>query len=247
MIVFGSLFIPSSRDPTRSGNVAGVDGLTFLFRAGETTLYLDYAPKDGRRRSLTATLGVDEVFRVKDGRIVGLKLPGGALVLDPGALSRELSRDDEPKLCPKPEEDKAGGSGEQGERARDFEDFIKAMLNPDAPTPRGYGVQLPNPQDGGELVFLDDCQHSTGMLVETKGAAYGKMLAKEDFPQIRISLSKDWLRQSGRQLAASGGRPLTWFFAEKGAADFARAEFDRAKGGRERIQTIYIPWTQGNR
>ena len=46
-------------------------------------------------------------------------MPGGALVLDLGALSRELSREDEPKLCPKPEEDKDGGSGEQGERGED--------------------------------------------------------------------------------------------------------------------------------
>ena len=166
-------------------------------------------------------------------------------MLDPSALSRELSRDDDPKLCPKPKDDKAGGSGEGGERARDFEDFVKAILNPDAPTARGYGVQLPNPQNSGKLVFFDDCQRATGMLAEMKGSAYGNMLAKENFPQIRDSLTKSWLDQSARQLAASGGRPLTWFFADKAAADFARRLFDDSGSDRERIRTINIPWSAG--
>ena len=241
-IVFGSLFIPSSRASPRSGDVTGVDGLSFVFRASEATLYLNYIPKDGPRQDLTATLGLDEVFRTKDGRIVGIKLPDGALVLDPGALSRELSRDDEPRLCPAPAEDKVGGHGESGERARDFEDFVKAMLNPQAPTPRAFGVQLPNPQAGGKLVFFDDCQRATGMMAEMKGAAYGDMLAKVGFPQIRRSLKEDWLKQSASQLAAAGDRPLTWFFAEQPAADFARGLFDDARHGRERIRTIYVPW-----
>lgn len=67
--------------------------------------------------------------------------------------------------------------------------------------------------------------------------------------QLRLldgAIADDFLEQSGRQIAASGGRPIVWVFAEKDAALFTRALFDRAKGGRERITVVYVPWTTRN-
>jgi hypothetical protein len=54
------------------------------------------------------------------------------------------------------------------------------------------------------------------------------------------------LDQSARQIQASGGRPIVWVFAEEKAALKARQLFDTAKGGRENITIVYIPWARSN-
>jgi hypothetical protein len=54
------------------------------------------------------------------------------------------------------------------------------------------------------------------------------------------------LRQSARQIAASGGRPIVWVFAEKEAAQIVCKLFDTTGKGREFITVVYIPWTRRN-
>jgi hypothetical protein len=61
------------------------------------------------------------------------------------------------------------------------------------------------------------------------------------------SLSKQWLEQSERQLAALGSRQLRWYFAEPEAADFARKLFAEAGGGRERIEIVVLPYPGSNK
>jgi hypothetical protein len=56
--------------------------------------------------------------------------------------------------------------------------------------------------ENGALVFYDDCQRSTGMMVEAKGGYAGVL----KFPQGGRSITKDWSNQSGRQVAARGWR-----------------------------------------
>ncbi len=80
---------------------------------------------------------------------------------------------------------------------------------------------------------------TTGMLFEIKAERYAELLKS---PPIRASIARDFLAQSGRQIAASGGRPIVWIFAEEDAALFARALFDEAKEGRQRITVGYISW-----
>jgi NADPH-dependent ferric siderophore reductase len=63
------------------------------------------------------------------------------------------------------------------------------------------------------------------------------------FPKGKQSIEEQFLEQSGRQIAASGGRPLVWIFAEWEAALFARKLFDTAKEGRESIHVVHMPWT----
>jgi hypothetical protein len=129
-----------------------------------------------------------------------------------------------------------GGS----EKGRDYEDYVKKFINPENPTPRGWGFQLPNPKENGALVYLDDCQHTTGMLAEIKGE-YAGVLA---FEPGRVSITKDWLDQSGRQVAARGWHRLRWYFAEPATAAFAKKIFDGADEGRETIEIKDLPWPE---
>jgi hypothetical protein len=111
----------------------------------------------------------DDLFLDQRGRVVGRVLPSGSVAIDPAAIFPDLIKDDEPKLCPAPGPDRPGGS----EKGRDYEDYVKKFINPENPTPRGWGFQLPNLKQGGALVYHDDCQHSTGMMAEIKGEYAG--------------------------------------------------------------------------
>jgi len=44
------------------------------------------------------------------------------------------------------------------------------------------------------------------------------------------------------QLAAAGGRPIRWYFAEPETEAFAKELFKTAGGGRTRIETQVLPW-----
>ena len=78
----------------------------------------------------------DVLFRDPHGRVVGRVLPSSTVAFDPAAISAELLKEDEPRLCPAPGPDKPGGS----EKGRDYEDYVKKFINPENPTPRGWGV-----------------------------------------------------------------------------------------------------------
>jgi hypothetical protein len=195
---FGLLFVPSPNKLSAEGDVSGVPGLRYAWNRDESLLHLTYDDSDGSARTFTAELQ-DDLFRDTGGRVVGRVLPGGSVVIDPAAISPNLVDEDEPKLCPMPGPDKRGGS----ERAKDYEDYVKSIVNPENPTPRGWGFQLPNPTACGALVFFDDCQHLTGMMVEAKGPGYANLLT---FDEAKNSLGKKFLDQATRQIAAAGGR-----------------------------------------
>ena len=199
---FGLLFIPSPNRPSAEGEVDGFPGVGYAWNRDESTLHLTYESPDGVRQTFSAQLE-DDVFRDERGRVIGRVLPDGTIAIDTAAVSADLAQDDQPKLCPAPGPDRPGGS----ERGRDYEDYVKSVVNPDNPTPRGWGYQLPNPDQNGELVYFDDCQHSTGMVVEAKGE-YASVLS---FEPSRSNISADWLKQSAAQIAAAGDRPIRWF------------------------------------
>lgn len=169
------------------------------------------------------------------GQVVGRVLPGGSIAIDPAAIFPEAANDNNPKLCPEMGPDKPG------ERGRDYADYVKRVVNPppDIPTPRYWGYQLPNPYDFGKLVYYDDCQHATGMMVEAKGPGYAGHLRYEI---LKDSVSQEWLAESGRQVDASQGRPIRWYFAELGVALFAGDIFRTADKGRENIKIVWLPW-----
>jgi hypothetical protein len=230
---FGLLFIPSPNKISVEGEVVGLADVSYAWNRDESTLHLTYDNPDGGRSTFSAQLE-DDVFRDERGQIIGRVLPDGSIAIDTAAVSADLTQDDEPKLCPAPGIDRPCGS----ERGRDYEDYVKSIVNPADPTPRGWGYQLPNPDQNGELIYYDDCQHSTGMMVEAKGE-YAGVLA---FPQGKDSISAIWLNQSAAQIAAAGGRPIRWYFAEPETRAFVEELFKSAGGGRDRIETQVLPW-----
>lgn len=60
----------------------------------------------------------------------------------------------------------------------------------------------------------------------------------------RSKNSAEWLDQSAAQLAAAGGRPIRWHFAEPETKTFANKLFRSAGGGRARIETQILPWPE---
>ena len=168
--------------------------------------------------------------------MVARLLPDHTLAIDPGEISSDLADKDGPNLCPTPGPDKPGRPGAVGEKDKDYEDQINLLVNPDNPTPRGYGYQFFNPKNG-RWVYIDDCQHKTGIRVEIKGEYTGLL----SFPEGRREMAQDWLDQSYRQIQVREGFGLMWVFAQKSDADFAKALFAFHGEGRERIDIQDVP------
>jgi hypothetical protein len=78
------------------------------------------------------------------------------------------------------------------------------------------------------------------MMAEIKGK-YAGVLA---FSAGKDSITKEWLDQSGRQVAARGWRRLRWYFAEPETAAFALDLFRTADQGRETIEIKVLPWPE---
>jgi hypothetical protein len=230
--VFGLLFILSPNNIRVEGEVPEIPGLRYSWNRDESLLHLTYDGPDGARRTFTAELQED-VFRDARGQVIGRVLPRGNVAIDPAAVFPEITNDNNPKLCPDPGPDKPGETG------RDYADYVKNIVNPGNPTPRYWGYQLSNPYDFGNLVFYDDCQHSTGTMVEAKGPGYAEMLKYEI---LKDSLTQEWLAESGRQIDSSHGRPIRWYFADIRAALFAQGIFMASGKGRENIAIVWLPW-----
>jgi hypothetical protein len=237
--VFGLLFIPSPNDVHAEGEVSGVPGLRYSWKREEALLHFNYDAGDGEQRTFVAYVDGDK-FRDEQGRVIGRVLPDGGILIDSAVASPDLVKDDEPRLCPIPGPDKPN------ERGREYENYVKPFVNqPPNTTLPGIGFQLPNPEAAGKLVYYDDCRLTTGMMVDAKGPEYDGLLG---FPQGMESVIKEWWAESGRQIAASDGRPVRWYFAELNAAREARLLFDSdPDGGRQRIEVVFLPWSKRGR
>ena len=238
--VFGLLFIPSPNAIRVEGEVQGTPGLRYSWNRDESLLHLTYDDPDGNQRTFSAHLDGD-LFRDEHGRVIGRVLPDGGVLIQSAVVSPDLTKDDEPRLCPLP------GADKKNELGREYENYVKSFVNPPpTTTPTGIGFQLPNPQDAGALVYYDDCRHTTGMMADAKGPRYA-VLSTYDQPMQSIVM--EWWAEAGRQIAASDGRPVRWYFAELDAALFARELFDGddEDGGRARIQVVFLPWSRRDR
>jgi hypothetical protein len=229
--VFGLLFIPSANNVRVEGEVPEIPGLRYSWNRDETVLHLTYDAANGQRSTFTAQLEED-VFRDQNGTIVARILPGGAIVVDAAAVFPDSANDNEPRLCPMP------GLDRPGERGRDYEDYIKSIVNPVDTTPRYWGFQLVDPGTG-KFVYYDDCQHTTGMMVDAKGPGYASLLT---YNWGVRSITTQFLSQSMRQIDAAGSRTVCWYFAEQAAADFARQLFIQYDKGREKIEIEVESW-----
>lgn len=235
VLAAGILLIPKPTHYMVEGEVEEIPGLRYAWNRDETTFRLTYDRPNGSQ-DIRAQLGPDGLFRDGD-RIVARELPDGTVAVDPAEVSSDLADKDGPNLCPKPVPDKYGRGPVDGEKDKDYEDQIKLLVNPDNPTPRGYGYQFWD-DSRGKWVVIDDCQHQTGMRVEAKGGDDGPL----NFPQGRNSTRDEWLDQSRRQLNVSRGFELTWVFAKQTNADFATEIFNEDENDeRRRIHIRVIP------
>jgi hypothetical protein len=241
--VFGLLFIPSPNNIRVQGEVTGIPGLRYSWNRDETMLHLTYDGAGGAQR--TFALNVDgDVIRDNDGQIVGRIIGGNRIAIDTIAVLPDVVKQDQPRLCPAPALDVAGSDqGKQYEenRSRQYEDFVKLLINPppEGPTPSGFVYYLPLPK-GGEQSY-DDCKKLNGFLFEIKGEGLAKLT--NDLPD---AIGYKFVDQAIRQMAASGGRPVIWIFAERDAALFARTVFDSTPG-LERITVGHVPWIRSKR
>ncbi len=75
-------------------------------------------------------------------------------------------------------------------------------------------------------------------MIEAKGPGYADALQK---PFMVERLTDDWIEQATRQVQASEGRPLEWYFAEEKAVAEAERIFANDKILEDKIKIIYIP------
>lgn len=223
---FGLLFIPSPDNVRVEGEVPEMPGLRYSWNRDETLLHLTYADPDGGQHSFSAQLDGD-VFRDAQGRVVGRVLSDSTVAIDAAALSSDLVDDDEPRLCPDTTKDKR-----TNDLGLDYENYIKSIVNPENPTPPHMGYMLP--KVAGSVTF-DDCEHSTGTMIEVKDGYAGFL----DSDRGKTILAGIFMKQAMDQVQAAGGRPLRWYFSQKAVADYAKEIFG---GAGLNIEVKFEPW-----
>jgi hypothetical protein len=108
------------------------------------------------------------------------------------------------------------------------------------PTPLGFAYYLPD--QSGKAVEFDDCQQTTGRMIDYKDR-YWKMLS--DLGIQQFLLDRLW-EQAERQVEAAGDRPIRWYFSEEKAADYIRYLF-RGDSIRGRIEIVHVPMPESAR
>ncbi len=226
--VFGLLFIPSPNDVRVEGDVPEIPGLRYSWDRDETLLHLTYDDVDGGQHTFSAQLDGD-VFRNAQGRVIGRVLSGSNVAIDAAAVSPDLVDEGEPKLCPDPMKDRR-----TNDLGLAYENYIKSIVNPENPTPPFMGYELPN---GASAVSFDDCEHSTGTMVEIKDGYAGFL--ESDWGQQLVE--RMFLQQAMDQIQAVGTRPVRWYFSQKQVADYAEEMFSKTDA-LQNIEVKFEPW-----
>jgi hypothetical protein len=169
------------------------------------------------------------MFRDAQGRVIGRVLSGGNVTIDAAAVSPDLVDEDEPRLCPAPVKDRR-----TNDIGLDYENYIKSIVNPENPTPPYFGYELPNVV---RAVSFDDCEHSTGTMVENKDGYAGFL--ESDWGKGLVA--EIFLEQAVDQISAAGTRPVRWYFSQKQVADYAKEIFSKA-AALQNIEIIFEPW-----
>ena len=248
---FGTLFIPTNRSLISEGAIPDAPDLGYRFDQGAGVLTLTRTNADGTKETLfQARPGEDSLLRDKDGNVVGRFL-GDSVVVDPdvvaGYESRARDKDRtnasaraqavpiadtaQPKLCPDPSADKPGN---KSPGAIAYQMYVGMVVNGE-PLPLGLAIKMTKPD--GEPVYFDDCQRTTGILIEAKGKAYFDLLYNKG-PFMEAMTLEGLLDQAESQTEAAKGRPIEWHFAEKGAADYMRPILAQRYPG---ITAIFTP------
>lgn len=241
-VFFGVLFIPTNKtSPEEEYPVPGHPGLRVGRLVGETGWRIIYG-KDDERSILQRP---DGTLRDPKGQIVGRVLPNGHLALDFAAVAPSHVDENEPRYCPAPVKDKYG----QGPSsiARAYEDQVKQYVNPEAPTPSGWAVALPNPLRLAKPVIFDDCRHSTGAMIEAKGPTFTTLLHRAGKSTFLRFVDQKTLDQAFRQVGAARSREIQWYFADPEAAEHVRRQFQEFEGMSDRIEIYVLPYKDPRR
>jgi hypothetical protein len=201
--VFGLLFFPSPSNIHVEGEVPEIPGLRYFWNRDEARLFLKYDRPGEVQRTVAIQLDGDKL-RDQGGEVVGHIIGGNRVAIDTIAVLPDLVKQDEPRLCPAHAPDVAGsdqGKPYEENRSRQYEDFVKLLINPppDGPTPSGFVYYLPNPA-GGKPVSYDDCKKSNRFMFEIKGEGYARLA--NDLPW---RIAQDFEDQAYKQVGASGG------------------------------------------
>ncbi len=254
------LYSPPAGGGHHDGEIPGRPDLRYSWNGDETEL--DIVQISNGHVVMRATLGADGKFRNR-GRAVARETKDG-VVVDPSEIPSRQPKSlpdvdqDEPRLCPEPPvKDKPGLKGRSGDRARDYEMYMRERINPNNVTPAGLTYVLSNPESNGKIVHYDDCQQEPGTInesgtynvpgsmIEYKGPGYAEKLA-DDGDWFRFSLKLLWPRQALRQIQAAQGRQVIWYFAEPEALNFARVVFDESNDNRlKKIRLERGLWPRG--
>jgi hypothetical protein len=229
----GLLVFPSPNRIRVNDDIKGLPGGRYFWNRDETEIHITYKDADGEEHAVTARRKAQEFLDWR-GRVVGRVLPGDAVVIDTDALPGKPASD-EPKLCPLPKPDKR-----TNDRGLAYEAFMRPLVNPGMPTPLGFAYYLPD--QSGKAVEFDDCQQTTGRMIDYKDR-YWKMLS--DLGIQQFLLDRLW-EQAERQVEAAGDRPIRWYFSEEKAADYIRYLF-RGDSIRGRIEIVHVPMPESAR
>ena len=234
-VLFNLVLVPN-KSLRKEGVIPGQPPLHYYWNQDERSLILTYAAANRAQHVVSVLVGMDGLLRDQSGQVIGRILPNSYVAIDRTAvMPRGTGNDDNMNFCPKPEPDKFHLKG------LDFEDHMKRLINPENPTPRGFGIQRPNPFDNGKEVNFDDCQHRTGILFDYKGPGYATMLAK-GVVGLTLGVLGKLHEAATRQIEASEGRPIVWIFAEKAAAADVKAIFDNDPKIGHKINVAYERW-----
>jgi hypothetical protein len=215
----GIVVVPATGPKGEWVHVGGQGDLSYFRTPDETAIRFRYTTAEGEPRTFTTSPDPDGNYRDPNGNVIArwVKTAGKlALVISAAALVGYDTK--RPNLCPEPKPDRPGARPKD----QDFEDRMKAVVNPGAPTPRGVAYAFFNPQSG-KFVVIDDCQRSTGIPFEYKGTGYGDNMVRNNLPGD--GMKNQMMGQALSQAQATRGRPLVWVFAENDAAESAKAMF----------------------
>ena len=253
--VLGTIFVPSPNPGvTSEAVVPGDPDLHYAINHDEGTLRLTRQGAAGGEAVALARLGQDGIFYETETGIPIARNVGGSVVFDAetlestaapadsarisnpatAAAAQAWAEEETPKLCPDPGPDVPHGASE---RAIKYQAQISALNNPQRPLQPRVAVSLTNPVTGKRVAF-DDCRERDGTMIEAKGPGYADKL---DNYIVGPNIRADWIEQATKQVEASEGRPLEWYFAEEAAADRARVLFDRNDILRGRITIFIVP------
>jgi hypothetical protein len=251
----GAYFLPlGRRSAVDSGTLPGHPDITYHYDGdmGHFTLY-----NSDHELLFTGITNGDGVIRTQDGDAIGRRIDG-TIVMDSTILPDETEAapvsqieaeglneaqteaqakaeaiaGTQPQLCPDPLPDRPGY---KSPLSMAYQQYVNTLVNPEHPLSPGLAVYFFNAETGRSVAF-DDCYATNGIPVDAKGYGLARMIQNTKMAGF---LGASFTKQAARQVGAAAGRPIDWYVAEPGAANFFRTTF--AKAGFSTIHVIDAP------